>query len=56
MCPVEFGCDMTEVAQLGALALRTGRLIEWDSEAMKVTNSDAADSLIDPPYRAGWSL
>jgi len=56
VCPVEFGCDMTEVALLGALALRTGRLIEWDSEAMKVTNSNTADSLIDPPYRAGWSL
>ena len=56
VCPVEFGCEMTEVAQLGALALRTGRVIEWDAEAMRVTNSDAADALIDPPYRAGWSL
>lgn len=56
-CPVEFGCDMTEVALLGALALRTGRLIEWDADSMKVTNNnEAADSLIDPPYREGWSL
>ncbi len=56
VCPVELGIEMTEVAQLGALALRTGRVIDWDAEAMKVTNTNAADSLIDPPYRAGWSL
>jgi len=56
VCPVEFGAEMTEVALLGALALRTGRVLEWDSAAMKVRNSDQADGLIDPPYRAGWSL
>jgi predicted dehydrogenase len=56
VCPVEFGAEMTEMALLGALALRTGRVLEWDSAAMKVRNSDLADGLIDPPYRAGWSL
>ena len=56
VCPVEFGCEMTELALLGALALRTGRILEWDAKAMKVTNSEKADALIDPPYRAGWSL
>lgn len=55
-CPLEFGCEMTEVAQLGALALRTGRLLEWDSRARRVTNSLTADALIDPPYRSGWPL
>ena len=56
VCPIEFGCEMTEMALLGALALRTGRVLEWDAKAMKVANSDQADGLIDPPYRAGWSL
>ena len=56
VCPVEFGCEMTELAQLGALALRTGRVLEWDAKSMKVTNNEKADALIDPPYRAGWSL
>jgi hypothetical protein len=55
-CPVEFGAAMTETALLGALALRTGRILEWDSPAMKVGNSEVADGLVDPPYRAGWSL
>jgi len=56
VCPIEFGCEMTEMAQLGALALRTGRVLEWDAKAMKVTNSEKADALVDPPYRPGWSL
>jgi len=55
-CPIEFGCEMTELALLGALALRTGRVLEWDAGAMKVTNSQKANSLIDPPYRTGWTL
>jgi hypothetical protein len=56
VCPIEFGCEMTEMALLGALALRTGRVLEWDSLAMKVTNSEKVDALVDPPYRPGWSI
>jgi len=55
-CPIEFGCEMTEMALLGTLALRTGQLLEWDVEAMRVTNDEKANSLVNPPYRAGWSL
>lgn len=55
-CPVEFGCEMTEVALLGALALRTRRGLEWDSAAMRVTNADEANRLVDPPSRSGWEL
>jgi hypothetical protein len=54
--PVEFGCEMTEVALLGSLALRTKRVLEWDSAAMKVTNNDTANGLVDPPYRTGWTI
>jgi hypothetical protein len=54
--PVELGCEMTEVALLGSLALRTKRVLEWDSAAMKVTNNDTANGLVDPPYRAGWTI
>jgi len=55
-CPVEFGCEMTEMGLLGALTLRARRPIRWDAEAMKVTNSAQADRYVDPPYRTGWSL
>jgi predicted dehydrogenase len=56
ICPIEFGCEMTEVALLGALALRIKRVLEWDSQAMRVTNNEQANSLVDPPYRTGWSI
>ena len=56
VCPLDFGCEMTELALLGALALRTGQMLEWDAQAMRVTNDPEANSLIAPPYRAGWSL
>lgn len=57
-CPIEFGCEMTEIGLLGALALRMGggRVLEWDAGALRVTNDDAANAHLDPPYRAGWSL
>jgi predicted dehydrogenase len=55
-CPLEFGCELTELALLGALALRTGRLLEWDAQAARVTNAPEANDLIAPPYRAGWWL
>ena len=55
-CPIEFGCEMTEMGLLGALSLRARRLIQWDAAAMKVTNSNHANALVDPEYRDGWSL
>ncbi len=56
VCPIGLGCEMTEVALLGALALRTGQLLEWDAAAMRVTNDPEANALVNPPARAGWSL
>jgi predicted dehydrogenase len=56
VCPIEFGCEMTEMALLGALALRTRRLIEWDAAAMRITNAADVNRLVDPPARDGWSL
>ena len=56
VCPIEFGCEMTEMALLGALALRTGHLLEWDAKAMRVTNYEPANALVDPLYRKGWTL
>jgi predicted dehydrogenase len=54
VCPLDFGCQMAELALLGALALRTGVPLEWDAKAMRVTNNSDANRYVDPPYRAGW--
>jgi hypothetical protein len=56
VCPVTFGCEMTELALLGSLALRTRRVLQWDAGKMRITNNRQANALIDPPYRTGWEL
>jgi hypothetical protein len=56
VCPIEFGCEMTEMGLLGSLALRTGRVLEWDAGAMRITNDEEANRLLDPGYQNGWSL
>lgn len=55
-CNFEFAAPVTEVALLGVMAQRTGRLLEWDAEAMAVRNDPEANALVKPAYRAGWRL
>ena len=52
----EYGARLTEIALLGALALRTGRRIDWDAEGMKARGMPDLDPLIHEPYRPGWEL
>lgn len=56
LCPVEFGCEMTELGLLAAMALRTKRLLSWDAAAARVTNHAAANAIVDPPSREGWTV
>jgi hypothetical protein len=42
---------------MGNLAVRfPGEKLEWDGKNMRVTNVEAANQLVLPPYREGWSL
>lgn len=52
----DHAAHLTEVVQLGNIALRTRGRLHWDPEKMVFTNSDAATALVRPPYRCGWSL
>lgn len=45
---------LTELILLGALAIRTGKDIEWDSDRMKVTNEPSLNQYIKPKVRRGW--
>jgi hypothetical protein len=47
---------MTEVAQLGTLAARAARLLEWDASGMAIVNDADANGWVNPLYRKGWSL
>jgi hypothetical protein len=41
---------------LGALALRTGKVLKWDAEGVNAPNVPEAQALIQGTYRKGWEL
>lgn len=45
----------TEWILLGVLGLRFEGKLEWDAEAMKVTNRPEVNALVKPTFRKGWS-
>ena len=53
---VDHAAHLAEVVLLGNIAIRTREKLLWDGENQRFTNSEAANRLINPPYRAGWSL
>jgi len=53
----DYGGPLTELGLLGAIAIRfPGQKLEWDAQGMRVTNLAAANALVNPPYRTGWTL
>ncbi len=53
---VDHAAHLTEVVLLGNTAIRTHQKLLWDGENQRFTNSEEANQLINPPYRAGWTL
>ncbi len=45
---------ITEAVNLYAVALRTGKLLQYDAANLKITNVDAANKYLSRDYRAGW--
>lgn len=56
--PFEYAGPLTETMLLGIVALRAGQgvRIDWDGEAGRVTNNDAANEFLQRKYREGYSL
>ncbi len=52
----EYGAKLTEIVLLGLVALRTGEVIRWDSDAMTATGVSSADEIIRESYRPGWEV
>lgn len=52
----EYGAGLTEMVLLGNVAVRTGKKLQWDHQAMRATNAPEADALITEDYRKGWEL
>jgi predicted dehydrogenase len=48
---------MSEAVILGTVAIRTpGVKLAWDAQALKITNSSDANSLLRRSYRDGWKI
>lgn len=54
MANFEYAAPFTEAMLLGNIALRVGGRIEWDAEAGRITNSQAAHALVEKRYRRGF--
>ena len=48
--------NLAEATCLAAVALRTGKHLMWDAEAMAFTNDDEANAYLTREYRPGWEL
>jgi hypothetical protein len=47
---------VTETINLGAVALRAGRKVDYDTKSMKITNVEEANKYLTREYRKGWEL
>ncbi|MGC3969678.1 MAG: Gfo/Idh/MocA family oxidoreductase [Pirellulales bacterium] len=52
----EVAGPLTEFILLGNVAIRTGKKLEWDGAACRVTNCSEAEEFIRKEYRKGWEL
>ncbi len=48
--------SITDTVNLGAVALRAGKKVLFDSENMRITNDSAANRFLYREYRKGWEL
>jgi predicted dehydrogenase len=51
-----YAAPLTEICLLGNIAKRVDARIEWDAEALKVTNLAEANQYVRSDYRNGWTL
>ncbi len=58
LCNFDYSGKLIEHNLLGNLAHRAalGKELQWDAEAFKITNHDAANDLLSKKYRKGWEI
>ncbi|MCA9086644.1 MAG: Gfo/Idh/MocA family oxidoreductase, partial [Planctomycetaceae bacterium] len=53
----DYGGPLTEAVLLGNIAVRyRGTKLEWDADAMKITNHEEANKWLRREYRDGWDI
>jgi len=53
---VDHAAHLAAVVLMGNIAIRTQEKLYWDAEKLQFKNSEAANRLLHPPYREGWTL
>jgi len=53
---VEIGHRSTTFSHLGNIALATRSRLDWDAQAERITNNEAANAMLHYKYRAPWKL
>jgi hypothetical protein len=54
--PFSYGGPLTEANQLGIVAYRSGKKIQWDPVNLRIPNAPEAEVFLGREYRRGWSL
>lgn len=52
----EYSVPLSEMVLLGVLAVRTGKKLEWDGKAGRITNEPALNRYIEVSARKGWKV
>jgi predicted dehydrogenase len=52
----EYSVPLSEMVLLGVVAVRTGKRLEWDAKAGRITNDRALDKLVQITARDGWKV
>lgn len=55
-CNFDLAAPLTEHVLLGNIAIRTGKNLEYNANAMKFTNNEEANQYVQEPYHNGWTL
>jgi predicted dehydrogenase len=55
-CPIEAGAHIATVSQMGNIAYRTGKKLEWDSQSHRFTDGSVNDAYLIKTYHNGYSL
>jgi predicted dehydrogenase len=53
---VDHAGHLAAVVLMGNIAIRTQEKLYWDAEKFQFTNSDSANQLLHPAWRAGWRV
>jgi len=57
-CNWDYSGALAETVQLGNVAYRLGKELQWDGDKMRVTNvrREEWEPLVSPPYQGDWKL